>query len=323
VRRVGPLPGDTTVSPLVLVACSGGPDSMALAAAARFVLPRQDARVGLVTVDHQLQEGSADRAQRVAAWARAEGFAPVQIATVSIDDRPGGPEAAARQARYEALAAAAVEQAASCVMVGHTRDDQAETVLLALVRGAGLRGLAGMPVRRRLPSTAEGSGIELVRPLLGISRTVTRAACVALQLPVWHDPHNSDPAFRRTHARALLVELTGQLGPGVVGNLARTASLAAADAAALDALARRAARRAAVPGGGGLSTDRLGRLPDAVRTRVLHRWAISCGVSGSALSHRHVAALDALVTRWRGQGPVSLPGGRQVIRRDGVLQLVP
>ncbi len=321
VRRVGPLPGDTTVSPLVLVACSGGPDSMALAAAARFVLPRQDARVGLVTVDHQLQEGSAERAQRVAAWARAEGFAPVQIATVSIDDRPGGPEAAARQARYEALTAAAVQHGASCVMVGHTRDDQAETVLLALVRGAGLRGLAGMPVRRRLPSTAEGPAVELVRPLLGISRTVTRAACEALQLPVWHDPHNSDPAFRRTHARALLTELTEQLGPGVVGNLARTASLAAADAAALDALARRAARRVAVPGGG-LSADRLGRLPDAVRTRVLHRWAISSGVSGSALSHRHVCALDALVTSWRGQGPVSLPGGRQVIRRDGVLQLV-
>jgi tRNA(Ile)-lysidine synthase len=310
VRRIRPsLP---PAGGLVLVACSGGPDSMALAMAARFVLPRQGVRVGLVTVDHQLQEGSAERARTLAAWATGAGFAPVQVASVEVAGRTGGPEAAAREARYEALTSAGVAYGAAAVLLGHTRDDQAETVLLALLRGAGPRGLAGMPVRRDM------DGVSMMRPLLDVSRAQTRAACTAEELPVWDDPHNRDPAYRRTHARELLAELSERLGPGVVGNLARTASLVAADVSVLDALARRSARRASV-GGGALSVDGLVRLPEAVRTRVLHRWAAQLGAPRSALSHRHVAALDALVTDWHGQGPVSLPGGLTVMRRDGVL----
>mgnify|MGYP001377038899 CR=1 FL=1 len=300
-------------APLVLVACSGGPDSMALAAAARFVLPRLGLRVGLVTVDHQLQPGSAERAERVATWAREAGFAPVEVRTVSVAGRPGGPEAAARAARYEALAAAARVHAARAVLLGHTRDDQAETVLLALVRGAGPRGLAGMPERR------VRDGVEFLRPLLGVAREQTRAACRAEGLPVWHDPHNVDPAFRRTAARTLLALLVDHLGPAVVDNLARTARLVAADTTVLDRVAARALRRARRAGRGGLSVAVLARLPEAIRTRVLLRWAAALGAPGSALSHRHVAALDALVTDWRGQGPVSLPGGIPVVRREGAL----
>ena len=292
----------------VLVACSGGPDSTALAAAARFVLPK----VGLVTVDHQLQAGSGERAVRVANWADQEGFMPVVVTAVDTTDRPGGPEAAARDARYEALAAAAHEHGAAAVLLGHTRDDQAETVLLALVRGAGSRGLAGMPVRRRK------HGVLFVRPLLDVSRAQTRAACLAADLPVWEDPHNTDPSYRRTGARALLGSMVDRLGPAVVANLARTARLAAADAVALDRWAARAAERVGASGGG-LAVAALASLPDAVRTRVLHRWALEIGAPGSALSHRHVSALDALVTEWRGQGPVSLPGGIAVTRRAGHL----
>jgi tRNA(Ile)-lysidine synthase len=301
---------------VVLVACSGGPDSMALAAAAGFVLPRQGMRVGLVTVDHQLQTGSAARAARLAAWARETGFAPVMVETVAVDKRRGGPEAAARAARYRALATAAQRHDAAAVLLGHTRDDQAETVLLALVRGAGARGLAAMPVRRRM------HGVVFLRPLLDVSRATTRAACAAQKLDVWHDPHNSDPSYRRTHARALLAQLADQLGPAVVTNLARTASLAAADASYLDAVARRAAARAGTPGAG-LSVAVLATLRDAVRTRVLHRFARGLGVPGSALSARHVVALDALVTDWHGQGAVSLPGGTCVIRREGLLIAAP
>jgi tRNA(Ile)-lysidine synthase len=312
VRRIRPmLPATEGTGPLVLVACSGGPDSMALAAAAGFVLPRQGVRVGLVTVDHQLQAGSADRARRVEAWAHTSGLTPVRIATVSVAGRTGGPEAAARQARYAALSRAAREHGAAAVLLGHTRDDQAETVLLALVRGAGPRGLAAMPVRR------SRNGVTLLRPLLDVSRAQAAAACRAEGLPVWHDPHNADPAYRRTHARALLADLAERLGPAVVGNLARTARLVAADTSVLDVLARRASRRVVVPGG--LSVSGLVGLPDAVRTRVLHRWAVALGAPRSALSHRHVAALDALVTEWHGQGAVSLPGGRGVVRRQGVL----
>lgn len=300
---LAPLPGGS----LVLVACSGGADSLALAAATAFVAPRAGLRAGLVTVDHGLQPGSADRAATVAAWASGAGLAPVEVATVHVTG-PGGPEAAARSARYAALDAAADRLGAAAVLLGHTRDDQAETVLLALARGAGPRGLAGMPPRRG----------RYARPLLGVSRADTRKACAALGLVTWDDPHNSDPAYARSRVRAdALPALVAALGPAVVDNLARTAALIAADTAALDDLA--AGALAAARTAGGLGVAALAALPDAVRTRVLHAWARELGAPGGALGHRHVAALDALVTGWHGQGPTMLPGGIAVARRAGHL----
>ncbi|NES14723.1 MULTISPECIES: tRNA lysidine(34) synthetase TilS [Micromonospora] len=297
----------------VLVACSGGADSLALAAATAFVAPRLGRRAGLVTVDHGLQPGSAERAAVVAAWARELGLDPVEAVRVRVAGRPGGPEAAAREARYEALLAAARRHDAAAVLLGHTRDDQAETVLLALARGGGPRGLAGMPERR------EWAGVPLLRPLLDVGREDTRKACAALGLTPWEDPHNADPAYARSRVRAdLLPALVDALGPGVVDNLARTARLLAADTAALDALAAAALADARTVEGG-LSVSALAALPTAVRTRVLHAWARELGASPAALSHRHVAALDALVTAWHGQGPVHLPGGIPVARRAGRL----
>jgi tRNA(Ile)-lysidine synthase len=296
----------------VLVACSGGTDSLALAAATAFVAPRAGRRAGLVTVDHGLQSGSAGRATAVAEWSRAQGLDPAVVATVDTSGRPGGPEAAAREARYQALVRVAREHQAGAVLLGHTRDDQAETVLLAMVRGAGPRGLAGMPARRVL------DGVALVRPLLEIGRAQTAVACAALGLTPWADPHNDDPSFSRTRARRLLGALVASLGPAVVANLARTAALAAADTAALDDLA---ATAASPDPDGTLPVVGLHELPTALRTRVLHRWARGLGVPGGALAHRHVAALDALVATWHGQGPVHLPGGITVARRAG--RLVP
>jgi tRNA(Ile)-lysidine synthase len=294
--------------PLALVACSGGPDSLALAAATRFVAPRLGWRTGLVTVDHQLQPGSADRAQAVAKWAREQGFAPAEVVSVTVVGRTGGPEAAARSARYEALASAARQLDAAAVLLGHTRDDQAETVLLALARGAGPRGLAGMPARR------DDAGVAWLRPLLDLPRTRTREACTALGLQPWEDPHNTDPAYARARVRAsVLPVLVDALGDRVVDNLARTARQLAADTAALDTLAA-GALAAIRTSDGALPVAALRDQPDAVRTRVLHRWARELGAPGSALSHRHVAALDALVTDWHGQGPVHLPGGLTVTR---------
>jgi tRNA(Ile)-lysidine synthase len=285
----------------VLVACSGGADSLALAAAARFV----GKSVGLVTVDHGLQEGSSQRAGDVAAWARSEGFDPVVVAPVSVGGRPGGPEAAARTARYEALSAAAGRFEAAAVLLGHTRDDQAETVLLALARGAGPRGLAGMPVRRGV----------FVRPLLDVARADTRKACAALGLVPWDDPHNVDPSYARARVRAdALPALVAALGPAVVDNLARSASMIAADNEALDALAS-----AALGSATSLDIAEIQGLATAIRRRVLHLWARRLGAPGAALSHKHVEALDALVTDWRGQGPVHLPGGIVAARDRGVL----
>jgi tRNA(Ile)-lysidine synthase len=286
--------------------------SLALAAAAAFVGPRLGRRIGLTTVDHQLQPGSAQRAESVARWAVKAGLDPVEVRTVRVDGRPGGPEAAAREARYEALVASARDTGARRVLLGHTRDDQAETVLLSLLRGGGPRGLAGMPSEREL------GGVVLARPLLDLPRAQTWAACAALDLRPWQDPHNRDPAFRRTQARALLASLVDALGPAVVTNLSRTAGQAGADAELLDALAADALAR--VADDAGLSVAGLADLPTALRGRVLHAWALSLGPPAAALGSIHVDALDALVTRWHGQGPVALPGGLRVARRGSALK---
>jgi tRNA(Ile)-lysidine synthase len=299
----------------VLVACSGGADSLALAACTAFVAPRLGVHSGLITVDHGLQQGSAERAAAVAAWAASVGLAPVIVSTVDVAGREGGPEAAARDARYEALVAETQSAGAEAVLLGHTRDDQAETVLLALARGAGPRGLAGMPVRRTVGSVA------LVRPLLDISREQTVQCCAALGLAPWQDPHNSDPAYTRTRVRAVLPALVEALGPAVVPNLARTAALVAVDVAALDGLADAALTASTVDEE--LTITGLVDLPPALRTRVLHRFAGRLGAPGAALSHRHVVALDALVVAWHGQGPVALPGGILVARYGDRLRRVP
>ncbi|MGC5029232.1 tRNA lysidine(34) synthetase TilS [Micromonospora sp. DT229] len=301
----------------VLVACSGGADSLALAAAAAFVAPRVGHVAGLVTVDHGLQTGSAERAQTVARWAEQAGLSPVEVIRVEVAGRGGGPEAAAREARYQALVEAARRHRAAALLTGHTRDDQAETVLLALARGSGPRGLAGMPPRREL------DGVPLVRPLLEISRGQTRSACTALRLTPWEDPHNVDPAYARSRVRAELVPaLVQALGPGVIDNLARTARLVAADNAVLDELAGAALLAARHPDGG-LTVKTLVDLADAVRGRVLRTWAHELGASPAALSYRHIAALDALVIGWRGQGATYLPGGLRVVRRADRLLPVP
>jgi tRNA(Ile)-lysidine synthase len=282
---------------------------MALAAATATVARRLRLRAGLITVDHGLQQGSGDRAAAVAGWARDAGFDPVEVATVEVTGLPGGPEAAARTARYAALTAASDRHRAAAVLLGHTRDDQAETVLLALARGAGPRGLAGMPYRKG----------PLLRPLLDVGRAETSKACASLGLAVWTDPHNTDPAYARSRVRAgALPALIAALGPAVVDNLARTAGQLAADTAALDGLAT-AALSGARTSDGGLSVAALADLADAVRTRVLHAWAGELGASGGALSHRHVTALDALAMDWHGQGPTALPGGIVVARHAGDL----
>ena len=296
---------------LVLAATSGGADSLALAAAVSFVAPRLDWRAGLLTVDHQLQQGSSAQAEAVVRWASSVGLSPAEVLTVEVDGA-GGPEAAARSARYTALAAAGHRLGARLILLGHTEDDQAETVLLALARGSGPRGLSGMPLLRTM------DGVEFGRPLLGLSRQTLRAACAAENLVPWEDPHNADPSFARARVRYDLMPLFLEaLGQDVVPNLARTASLIATDSAYLDSLAYVALGQCLV--GNALSVDALSLQPDPLRTRVLHAWARSLGVPGAALSHRHVEALDALVTAWHGQGPTMLPGGIIVQRSAGLL----
>ena len=291
-------PGD-----LVLAACSGGPDSLALAAALAFTARRAGLRAGAVTVDHGLQDGSAARAMSVASVLRELGLDPVQVRTVAVDGR-GGPEAAARSARYGALEKAAADLGATAVLLGHTLDDQAETVLLGLARGSGARSLAGMPPRR---------GVFL-RPLLGVRREVTAAACAADGLTPWADPHNADRRFARVRVRLdALPALEAALGPGVAEALARTAGQLRDDAEVLEKIADDERSRASSQ----LSAQSLAGLPDAVRTRVLRSAALAAGCPAGALTAAHVTRIAELVTNWHGQRWVDLPGGVRASRLSG------
>lgn len=301
---------DAVASSLILVACSGGPDSLALAAATADVAPGLGFRAGLITVDHDLQPGSATRAQDVASWGERRGLSPSEVVTVQVAG-VGGVEAAARRARYGALDAAARRHRAVAVLLGHTEDDQAETVLLGLARGSGAMSLAGMARQRGLYR----------RPLLSISRVDTHSAAAEQDLSVWQDPHNADSRYARSRLRALLPELERGIGPGVVAGLARSARLLRADAEYLDALA--ADRRAAWSAPDGtMDVAALATAATAIRGRVLRGWLIDRGVSPGALTLEHVDRIDRLLTDWRGQGPVFLPGGLAAGRRAGRLYCV-
>lgn len=303
----------------MLVACSGGADSVALAAAAAFEAPRLGLRVGGVTVDHGLQKGSTSRASTVAALLIGLGLEPVEVVAVDVSAHSGGPEAAARAARYGALDGVADRLRASTVLVGHTLDDQAETVLLGLARGSGTRSLAGMATVSGSPVGAEGTDARYRRPLLAVERAVTKAACADLGLPVWDDPQNADPSFARVRVRSeVLPVLEAALGPGVAAALARTADLARDDADALDRWAAGSyAEMADVDGS--LDVAALALLLPAVRRRVLRTATLRAGVTAGSLAAVHLLAIEALVTDWHGQGSVSLPGGQSASRRYGKL----
>lgn len=293
---------------------------MALASALAFEAPRLGLRAGGVTVDHGLQPGSADRAQEVADRLTTLRLQPVESVAVSIGRTHSGPEAAARDARYAALDDVAERCGAATVLLGHTRDDQAETVLLGLARGSGTRSLSGM-------AAVTGPADRYRRPFLSIGRQTTRRACLAQSLPVWDDPHNADPAYTRSRVRhEALPMLEKALGKGVIEALARTAHLSRDDADALDAWAADAERsvRTDVPGTDGwdgceLDAARLYALPPAVRRRVLRRAAIAAGAPGGSLFARHLEEVDRLITAWRGQRAINLPGRVEASRQGGRL----
>jgi tRNA(Ile)-lysidine synthase len=309
-RELADVPAGSTV----VVACSGGADSLALAAATVHEARAGGWRVVGATVDHQLQEGSAAQAARVVEQLAALGVDETLTARVTVAWEPGGegPEGAARRARYAVLEQVAEHSRAAVVLLGHTRDDQAETVLLGLARGSGARSLAGM---RRAFDVYR-------RPFLDLSRDDTVTACQVLGLDAWDDPHNSDSGYARVRVRrSVLPVLEEHLGPGVAAALARTAQQLRADADCLDDLADE--QYAALLAPGGLPVRELANLPVALRTRLLRRLALDAGSPATELTHDHVRALDTLVTAWRGQMWIDLPGPLRATRTDGLITVRP
>jgi tRNA(Ile)-lysidine synthase len=295
-------PGET-----VVVACSGGADSLALLAATVFEARKAGWRVIGATVDHGLQEGSAPHADRVVAQMAQLGADETVAVRVTVDPGGRGIEAAAREARYAVLAEVASRLGSLVVLLGHTLDDQAETVLLGLVRGSGGRSIAGM----------RHAFDEFRRPLLEVTRAQTEAACSAEGIEAWEDPHNLDPRFTRARLRhRVLPVLEQELGPGVAAALARTADSLQADLAALDQAADECL--ATVSTGDGLMVTELALRPVAVRTRVLRLAALAAGSPASELFRVHVLAMDDLLSGADNRS-VDLPGHLRCRRRGDFL----
>lgn len=345
--------GDHAVAsdaPLVLVACSGGRDSMALAAVSHIVCTSMGVRCGAVIVDHGLQAGSERVAGEAADRCRALGLGPVIVRNATVQARGEGLEAAARQARYDELCTAARESGAIAVLLAHTMDDQAETVLIGLLRSRGVDALAGMP------QVFTRSGVTFARPLLTLTRDETTGLCEDLGVEYWDDPTNGDAVdgelpddypLRSRVRHDLLPAIERFAGFNVTRHFAESAQLARMDKEYLDqrsdevmgeavTAVDRPASSAAVStdtpracaaddtndSGHGIGlmigVKRIAREPEAIRLRVIAHALSQAGVNASAAQ---IAAIDRLVVDWHGQGGVSLPRGYSANRKKHVIRV--
>ena len=294
----------------VIVALSGGADSLALAAATAFEASKRGIPATSVTVDHGLQVDSAEVAARAASIATGLGLEAI-VVRVDVDGE-GGPEAAAREARYRVLRDAATERGASAVLLGHTLDDQAETVLLGLARGSGAASLQGMA-----PAREDEDGLRWLRPLLGVRRETTRAYCTASDLDPWDDPHNLDDRFARVRVRErVLPVLEAELGPGIAEALARTAEQLREDAEAFDEMIHETIEDIVEHAEAGISVSvaALAANPAALRNRIIR--LVVDSEFGVSLTRAQTVEVARLVTDWAGQGPIDLPGC-SAVRRGG------
>jgi tRNA(Ile)-lysidine synthase len=291
----------------VSVACSGGADSLALASAALFEGNRAEITVIACIVNHNLQEGSMEVALRTKRVLTGIGFDVVEIMDVHIQQNSLGMEAAARNARYGALTEFATKHNVALTMLGHTLDDQAETVLLGLARGSGAKSIAGMPTL--------SPDDKYLRPLLGITRKETVAYCEDVGLDYWSDPQNLDTKFSRVKVRLnVLPVLEEELGPGIASALSRTAEILQDDLEYLEAQADDAFKEITTTTNNSvvIDTEGLEKLPKALATRVIHK---SLSLMGAEPAKVQIDSVMELVTNWHGQKPLTLPSVR--VERKG------
>ena len=305
------LTSNTKPGQKLLVAVSGGADSLALAAACEFEAKKLGVKIAAAVIDHSLQKGSDKVAAQTAKTLVALGFEEVVVKKIAVG-KAGGPEAAARSARYTALETIRQKTKSHFIVLGHTSSDQAETVLLGLVRGSGSKSLSGM---------SEKTGF-LLRPLLGIERATTETFCKDSGIKYWSDPQNKDEKFLRVMIRKhVLPFLEKQLGGSVAASLVRTSDQLREDNAYLESQADKSFKKYAKVSGSGISIDAkaLEKLPAAILNRIIKKALDSFG---SESSRTHVLAVSDLVLSWHGQKPLALPGVR-VVRKGNTISFEP
>ena len=305
------LTSNTKPGQKLLIAVSGGADSLALAAACEFEAKKLGLKIAAAVIDHSLQNNSDKVAAQTAKTLTALGFEVVVVKKIAVG-KAGGPEAAARTARYTALETLRQTTKSHFIVLGHTSSDQAETVLLGLVRGSGSKSLSGM---------SEKTGF-LLRPLLGIERATTEAFCKDSGIKYWSDPQNQDKKFLRVMIRKhVLPFLEKQLGGSVAASLVRTSDQLREDNTYLESQADKSFKKYAKVSGSGIGFDAkaLEKLPAAILNRVIKKALDSFG---SESSRTHVLAVSDLVLSWHGQKPLALPGVR-VVRKGNTISFEP
>jgi tRNA(Ile)-lysidine synthase len=305
------LTSNTKPGQKLLIAVSGGADSLALAAACEFEAKKLGVKIAAAVIDHSLQKGSDKVAAQTAKTLAALGFEEVVVKKITVG-KAGGPEAAARTARYAALETLRQKTKSNFVVLGHTASDQAETVLLGLVRGSGSKSLSGM---------SEKTGF-LLRPLLGVERATTEAFCKDSGIKYWSDPQNKDEKFLRVMIRKhVLPFLEKQLGGSVATSLVRTSDQLREDNTYLELQADKSFKKYAKVSGSGISFDAkaIEKLPAAILNRVIKK---ALDGFGSESSRTHVLAVSDLVLSWHGQKPLALPGVR-VVRKGNTISFEP
>ena len=299
---------------LVLVACSGGADSLALAWTTAVVGKRLELKTGAIIVDHQLIPESSEVAANAKKQCEELGLSEVIVKKVKVEQTNEGLEAAARIARYQAFEIVLSETKAKAILLAHTQDDQAETVLMRLTRGSGAKSLSGM---------TEVSG-KYLRPFLHLRKKLVHDSLDLIGLKAWQDPANTDKQYLRVKVRQdLMPRLVEVLGESTISSLDKTAHLLRLDNQALEELAQQFVDSQADVKVNGLNIKELEKLPEAIRTRVLRICGVASGVHPGPFSFEHIEAIDALVKNWHGQGNVDLPGFIQATRVGNSLRFIP